>query len=52
MQQRSYPKFFATIKTHKEHYPIRPICAFNDSPTYQLAKYLSKLLMPLTDAAP
>ena len=45
-------KFYATIKTHKENYPIRPIYAFNDSPTYQLAKYLSKLLMPLPDAAP
>ena len=35
------PKCYATIKTHKENYPIRPIVAFNDSPTYQLAKFIS-----------
>lgn len=46
------PKFYANIKTHKENNPIRPICAFNDSPTYELAKFLSKLLMPITDTAP
>ena len=45
------PKFYAAIKTHKENYPIRPICAFNDSPTYHLAKFLSKSLMPLTERA-
>ena len=36
------PRIYGTIKTHKENNPIRPICAFNDSPTYELAKYLSK----------
>ena len=46
------PKFYATIKTHKDNLPIRPIVAFNDSPTYELAKFLSKILMPLTDTAP
>ena len=46
------PKFYATIKTHKENLPIRPIVAFNDSPTYGLAKFLSDILMPLTDLAP
>ena len=28
------PKFYATIKTHKENFPIRPIVSFIDSPTY------------------
>ena len=42
------PKFYATIKTHKENYPIRPICA---SPTYHLVKFLSISLMPLTERA-
>ena len=46
------PKFYATIKTHKLGNPIRPIVAYNDSPTYQLEKFLSKILMPITDAAP
>lgn len=45
------PRFYATIKIHKIDYPIRPIVSFIDSPTYFLAKYLSKLLMPSTDKA-
>ena len=45
------PKFYATIKTHKMDNPIRPIVSFIDSPTYQLAKFLSSLLMPSTDTA-
>ena len=28
------PRFYATIKTHKENFPIRPIVSFIDSPTY------------------
>ena len=34
---------------YKPGYPIRPIVSFIDSPTYQLAKYLSKILIPITD---
>ena len=43
--------FYATIKIHKEGYPIRPIVSFIDSPTYQLAKFLSKLLTPTSNKA-
>lgn len=43
------PKFYATIKTHKEGNPIRPIVSFIESPTYRLAQHLSKILMPITD---
>ena len=46
------PRFYANIKTHKEDYPIRPIVSFIDSPTYELAKFLSKLLTPIADKAP
>lgn len=45
------PRFYANIKTHKENNPIRPIVSFIDSPTYELAKFLSKLLTPITDKA-
>ena len=41
--------FFATIKIHEEGYPIRPIVSFIDSPTYQLTKFLSKLLTPTSN---
>ena len=43
--------FYATIKIHKPNYPIRPIVSFIDSPTYHMAKFLSKLLTPTTDKA-
>ena len=46
------PRFYALIKTHKIDYPIRPIVSFIDSPTYFMAKFLSNLLTPITDAAP
>ena len=46
------PLFYGTIKIHKENNPIRPIVAFNDSPTYYIAKFLSKILTPITDKSP
>ena len=48
----STPLFYGTIKTHKENLPIRPIVSFIDSPTYQTAKLLSKILTPISDRAP
>ena len=45
------PYFYGLIKTHKEDYPIWPIVFFIDSPTYQLWKFLSKILLPLTELA-
>ena len=46
------PRFYSFIKTHKPNNPIRPIVSFIDSPTYQTAKFLNKILSPLTDDAP
>ena len=43
------PLFYALIKTHKPGFPIRPIVSFIDSPTYRLAQFLSKILIPITD---
>ena len=45
-------RFYGTIKTHKPNYPIRPIVSFIGTPTYQLAKYLSKIITPTSNLAP
>ena len=46
------PRFYSMIKTHKANYPIRPIVSVIDSPTYLVAKFLNKILSPLTFDAP
>ena len=46
------PRFYSLIKTHKVNYPIRPIVSFIDSPTYETAKFLNKVLSPLTCDVP
>ena len=46
------PRFYSLIKTHKANYPIRPIVSFIDSPTYLVAKFLNRILSPLTFDAP
>ena len=46
------PLFYATIKTHKENFPIRSIVSFIDTPTYYVAQHLSNLLKPISDSAP
>ena len=43
------PLFYGLIKTHKEGLPIRPIVSFINSPTYNLAKFISEPLTPITD---
>lgn len=43
------PLFYALIKVHKTGYPIRPIVSFIGSPSYNIAKYLSKILTPSTN---
>ena len=48
-QNANIPLFYALIKTHKPNYPIRPIVNFIDSPTYNFAKFISKLLKPTCD---
>ena len=41
--------FTGEIKASRDNYPIRPIVSFLDSPTYNLAQFLSKLLMRITE---
>lgn len=47
----STPQFYGLIKLHKEGNPIRPIVAFNGSPTYNISKFLSKILTPFSNLA-
>ena len=37
------------VVTHKPGIPMRPIVSFCGSPTYQLSKYSTTILQPLTD---
>ena len=43
------PSFYGLIKLHKVGYPIRPIVSFCASPTYEISKFLSRILTPLTN---
>ena len=43
------PKLYGLPTVHKPNIPMRPIVSFCGSPTYQLPKYLTKELKPLTD---
>ena len=43
------PKLYGLPKLHKPNIPMRPIVSFCGSPTYQLSKYLTTVLQPLTD---
>ena len=43
------PKLYGLPKLHKPNIPMRPIVSFCGSPTYQLSKYLTTVLKPLTD---
>ena len=43
------PKRYGLPKLHKPNIPMRPIVSFCGSPTYQLSKYLTTVLQPLTD---
>ena len=43
------PKLYGLLKLHKPNIPLRPIVSFCGSPTYQLSKYLTNVLKPLTD---
>ena len=40
------PRIYGLAKIHKQNTPLRPIVSTIGSPTYQLAKYLTKLLPP------
>ena len=43
------PKLYGLPKLHKPSIPMRPIISICGSPTYQLSKYLTAVLKPLTD---
>ena len=43
------PKLYGLPKLHKPNIPMRPIVSFCGYPTYQLSKYLTNVLKPLTD---
>ena len=43
------PKLYGLPKLHKPGIPMRPIVSFCGSPTYQLSRYLTTILQPLTD---
>ena len=43
------PKLYGLPKLHKPGIPMRTIVSFCGSPTYQLFKYLTTILQPLTD---
>src|SRR5690606_9946505 len=38
------PRFYGLPKVHKNSVPLRPIVSFINSPTYNLSKFVSKLL--------
>jgi len=41
------PYFYALPKIHKDNIPMRPIVSTIDSPTYNMGKYLSKIIKPV-----
>ena len=43
------PKLYGLPKLHKPNIPMWPIVSFCGSPTYELSKYLTTVLKPLTD---
>ena len=42
------PRFYGLPKIHKPETPLRPIVSAIGSPTYQLAKYVTSLISPLS----
>ena len=41
------PRFYGLPKVHKANVPLRPIVSFVNSPTYNLSKFLCKIISPL-----
>ena len=41
------PRFYGLPKIHKVNVPLRPIVSFVNSPTYNISKFLSKIIKPL-----
>ena len=46
------PKFYGLSKIHKPDVPLRPIVSYIGSPTYNLAKYVTRLISPLCGKTP
>ena len=45
------PMFYGLPKVHKPDVPLRPIVSFMSSPTYELSKFLARLLAPLVGSS-
>lgn len=43
------PRIYGLPKIHKEDFPLRPICSFINSPSYELCKYLTNILRKITE---
>ena len=43
------PQLYGLPKIHKPEVPLRPIVSSIDSPTYNLAKFLTRIISPLAD---
>ena len=46
-KQSKAPRFYGLPKVHKEDCPLRPIVSAISSPTYNLSKFVSKMISPL-----
>lgn len=46
------PLLYGLPKVHKPTDPLRPVVSFVHSPTYQLSKYLARILSPLVGNSP
>ena len=44
-----FPRIYGLPKIHKLNVPLRPIVSFIGTATYQLAKFLKKILVPLVE---
>lgn len=45
----SAPRLYGLPKIHKQQYPLRPICSFINSPSYELCKYITNILKKITE---
>ena len=46
------PQLYGLPKIHKPEVPLRPIVSSIDSPTYNLAKFLTRIVSPLAGKSP
>lgn len=43
------PRLYGVPKIHKDDFPLRPICSFVNSPSYELCKYITNILRRITE---